>query len=500
MAEMFKSPRTTLRKVVAMSPVRPLVLAGLLVALAGCESSSSDAGAPRPDAPPAPTVSPTTCQLAIRSTAGWDRRCGTVQVPVSRKGVTSTTLDVYVEHLVKGKGPTVVYLTGGPGIGLDAYASIGVVDRLLQALGGELVLLEQRGNPRSPGRLTCGAGEAPQACLTRLVADGAHPEAYNTLESADDVADVLRALGRGRAVLWGHSYGSGLAQFVLARHPDLVESAIFEGVSDPITPRPADPVPSRLAILDRFGKWYAGRCAASPECKAAYPGGLAPANDTGALIAALGPDPKATVPLAGGLSVTQEDLQQWFLNGLATYAGMLAFSEFVHAQARVTATDRSAMDTWLSAVGKGDAAAGAAALRGFLDGLNGSTVVATNSVKSCFDLQSFGLDDTCAPLPVDRYTAADFALNLRTSVPALFLHGPLDTQTLPDETDRVKPRFSSVREVTLGACLGHFAFLDGGACVDQVVSAFLSGGDPIAAAACAQVSCDAAPLSTTFAR
>jgi len=119
-----------------------------------------------------------------------------------RRGADAApSLDLYVERFSRGAGPTVAYLTGGPGIGLDAYAGLGVLTKMLSALNGEVLLIEQRGNARSPGRLTCTPAEETRACLIRLTKEGAHPEDYNTLESAADVVDVLDALRVPKVVL-----------------------------------------------------------------------------------------------------------------------------------------------------------------------------------------------------------------------------------------------------------------------------------------------------------
>jgi pimeloyl-ACP methyl ester carboxylesterase len=61
----------------------------------------------------------------------------------------------------------------------------------------------------------------------RLRAAGIHLEAYNTRESADDVADVCHALGYDRVVLWGRSYGTHLALATAARHEALVARLVL---------------------------------------------------------------------------------------------------------------------------------------------------------------------------------------------------------------------------------------------------------------------------------
>jgi pimeloyl-ACP methyl ester carboxylesterase len=455
-----------------------------------------DAGDSSASAPP--TFIPGACGLSIHVSADWHRSCGTVAVPLQRvaPAPSESKLDIYVERFDNGPGPTIVYLTGGPGIGLDAYAGLGVLDKVIAAVpSGEVIFLEQRGNARSPGDLSCHAGEDDRVCLARLTTAGLHPEAYNSVESASDVADVLSAFGRDRATLWGHSYGSALAQVVTENHPTRVASLILEGVLDPLTPEPTDPVPNRETSLGAFGNWFSKRCAADPTCAAQYPTGLDPVADFQKLVSSLS-DPSMTVPLTTTASLSQDDLQSWFLNGLATYDGMLAFVELVHAAVLSTPSDPSAMNAWLSAIGKGDPNVGANAVQGFLRALGAATVAVSQDVKDCFDeVNSFAKEPVCAPLSRTQYGSDQFALAFHSAVPSLFLTGALDTQTLPPEATAVRNRLSNVVEVVFGSCIGHFSFLDSGTCGDGVVKSFLGGMSPVVTPACAAASaCDSMPL------
>jgi pimeloyl-ACP methyl ester carboxylesterase len=81
-------------------------------------------------------------------------------------------------------------------------------------------------------------------------ARGIDLEAFNTRESADDVADVGQALGYERLTLWGRSYGSHLALATLARHPELVERLVLIGPEGPnhTWKRPAEVD----AVIDRL--------------------------------------------------------------------------------------------------------------------------------------------------------------------------------------------------------------------------------------------------------
>src|SRR6185369_11500804 len=142
-------------------------------------------------------------------------------------------------------------LAGGPG-----DSGVNLVMGLIRQGGpavwplfdGDVIGIDQRGTGRSRPNLDAPVrydlpldkpGSIEQWLprmreTSRRVADdfrarGIRLEAYNTRESADDVADVLRTLGYDRVTLWGRSYGSHLALATLARHPALIDRMILVG-------------------------------------------------------------------------------------------------------------------------------------------------------------------------------------------------------------------------------------------------------------------------------
>ncbi|HET9479777.1 MAG TPA: alpha/beta hydrolase, partial [Pyrinomonadaceae bacterium] len=56
---------------------------------------------------------------------------------------------------------------------------------------------------------------------------------YNTIESADDLDDLRKALGARKISLWSISYGTHLALTTIRRHPQSIHRAILAGTEGP---------------------------------------------------------------------------------------------------------------------------------------------------------------------------------------------------------------------------------------------------------------------------
>jgi pimeloyl-ACP methyl ester carboxylesterase len=85
------------------------------------------------------------------------------------------------------------------------------------------------------------------ACAEHWRALGYDPTAFNTIESADDIDDLRRALGVPKVNLLAFSYGTRLALAVVQRHPAHVGRVVLQGVNGPglVVKRPA-PVTRKL--------------------------------------------------------------------------------------------------------------------------------------------------------------------------------------------------------------------------------------------------------------
>lgn len=174
-----------------------------------------------------------------------------------------------------------VFLQGGPGDAPSFNAAF--YDRVFAGVreSHDLVLIDPRGTGKSAS-LTCPELAEPDSegvlvehwlnpegvrkCRSRLE-QSADLRQYTTANVADDLDDVLGALGYERVNLYGTSYGTRLAQVLMRRHPDRVRTVALKGV---VSPREAVPTSHALAA-EQGWKDLVARCGREPDCVAAYP-------------------------------------------------------------------------------------------------------------------------------------------------------------------------------------------------------------------------------------
>ncbi|MFH7242218.1 MAG: alpha/beta hydrolase [Spirulina sp.] len=90
---------------------------------------------------------------------------------------------------------------------------------------------------------------------------------YNTPNSAQDVVNLTAALGYGPINLYGISYGTYLAQRIMANHPDRVRSAVL----DSTVPMQASKYEAIVRDLEISFLNLVADCEADTACGAAYP-------------------------------------------------------------------------------------------------------------------------------------------------------------------------------------------------------------------------------------
>jgi pimeloyl-ACP methyl ester carboxylesterase len=225
---------------------------------------------------------------------GAEYTCGYLTVPENRSKPDGRTIRLAVATR-KAAAPNpkpdpIVFLTGGPG-GSGLAEGPGVAtdwhrDR-------DVIFLDQRGTLKSDPFLSCPEIDAfmertvelswsdpataeqssthARACRDRLAGAGADLAAYNTTQSAADVADLRIAMGVDKWNIYGISYGSDLALQVLRDHPSGIRSVVV----DAVLPPNVNPMETGWRAAKESISAIYDACAAEPACHAAYPDGMA---------------------------------------------------------------------------------------------------------------------------------------------------------------------------------------------------------------------------------
>lgn len=229
--------------------------------------------------------------FAAGTQEGKDYECGYLTVPEVHSQPQGKQIQVAIA-IVKSTNPKpsepLILFQGGPGgSSLDIFprSLSSPNDQSVQKLRAQrdLIAFEKRGNHYSKPQLNCpeyqesesedmpGGNEKElaglKACRDRLTREGVNLAAFNSVESAHDVAALAKALGYKQVNLYGVSYGTELVQNVMRQHPDIIRSVILDGIV-PVEPS----LESQYGvILDRLITQVDTACAADPDCKALYP-------------------------------------------------------------------------------------------------------------------------------------------------------------------------------------------------------------------------------------
>ena len=252
--------------------------------------------------------------------------CGYVTVPENRATGSDATIQLAVVRVptdAETPGAPVILGTGGPGSnGLAGAARPDFFQSHADILADrDWVFFSQRGTKYAQPYLTCPAYdavpfeaalnnvsaeerqarqlEAMQACYDAFVAEGIDFSGYNTAENAADVVDITQALGYDQIIYYGQSYGTVVGQFLLRNNPEIVESAILDGIA-PVTATHWSDVTN---YRDAFQRVFEA-CAADEACNAEYPD---PEGTLAEVVAALDDNPQplpVQVDVGGGQTGT----------------------------------------------------------------------------------------------------------------------------------------------------------------------------------------------------
>lgn len=213
----------------------------------GENQASSDGREPR--AQPLP-VDKTPCPF---DPAGYDVDCGSITID-DGGGADAVTVTFARFRAAEPMADPVVYLHGGPGgavLGIADVIAASVVDPFIA--DRDVVLYDQRGAGESSPLPLCREAwtlddlffvtnephdaieadylETLERCADRIERrNDIDLSDYNSAVHADDLLDLIRALGFGSVNLFGNSYGSRLAHTMMRDHPEPVRSVILTGV------------------------------------------------------------------------------------------------------------------------------------------------------------------------------------------------------------------------------------------------------------------------------
>jgi pimeloyl-ACP methyl ester carboxylesterase/predicted DCC family thiol-disulfide oxidoreductase YuxK len=367
----------------------------------------------------------------------------------------------------KPPGPPVVFLSGGPGLSGIRFGRgrlFGLFDSLRAA--GDVILFDQRGSGDSTPSLGCreplhlpyersfskdevlrAALASTRRCAEQLAEDGVDLGAFNTNESADDVADLVRALGVQRASLLGWSYGTHLAFAVMRRHPELTHRAVLAG---PEGPDHTYKLPSRIARqLEVIAARSRTAMPAAPGLLETIRGVLERVEREPARVRFVDSDGEAREA-----SVGRFDLEWMLAEGVA--------------DTRVLAR----LPLWFARMAHGDfdGMGRDALLRGYFEELR--TGLSRSMVRACMDCASGASAERWRRIEHEAGTAQlgrtidfpfpeiceavgrpdlgdEFRAPLRSNVPVLFITGTLDARTPADNVADLAPGFANHRHLVV---------------------------------------------------
>jgi pimeloyl-ACP methyl ester carboxylesterase len=225
-------------------------------------------------------------------------RCGVYEVFENREARSGRTIPLRVVVLPatgEDRRPDpIVPFAGGPGGSTVDFAA-GIATHLAAELEKrDFLLVDYRGTGESKP-LFCphqqeGQGveealanfmpiELLDDCREALAVDSDLTQ-YTTSNIVDDVDEIRRALGYESVNLLGASYGSRAVLVYLRRHPEVVRTAVIEGVVPTDARIPLSFAVDAQAALDG---WFR-ECAADDDCRKAFPD---PAGDLATALARL---------------------------------------------------------------------------------------------------------------------------------------------------------------------------------------------------------------------
>lgn len=185
----------------------------------------------------------------------WEAESGRLIVQENRSKKNTNLIEIAFVRLPAKKAagnPPLVYLAGTGSSGIDEGG--GPLQPFFKKLTEftDVILVDTRGLGRSQPNLKCPGSvtlpfdkpvdlesviNAYDSLLSGAKSywenEGMDVYAYNTYESATDIAALLEALGVEKATFMGFSYGTHLVLNIVKRFPDIVHQAVLVGTEGP---------------------------------------------------------------------------------------------------------------------------------------------------------------------------------------------------------------------------------------------------------------------------
>jgi pimeloyl-ACP methyl ester carboxylesterase len=479
---------SVLRGGLCVASLGGLNVAAVLAAAAAAAPISVAAAAPSPTS----SLPLHECRLEhpLRLTS-IPARCGVLKVPENRALPGGAIVDLSVAVVPalnrRATAAPLFLLAGGPGQGAAAmYASYAAAFSRVNR-NHDLVLVDQRGTGQS-GPLTCDYTDdwrapddampalrlATVACLHKY---GDRVRFYTSRDAVADLEEVRRALGYPAIDLYAVSYGTRVAQLYMRRFPAAVHAAILDGVTFPEQAIGPDTPLDGQRALDLI----MARCAASPDCKAAYP---KLQQDLDSLRRRFGPqksvitldDPNSGLPLKIDFNRSMLNASLRFLSYNSAQASLLptlihraANGELAPLAAQTVMTARQVGDQLASGMQNTVICSEDAP---FFSSSRTDATAISRTYQGTDQLDAF--QEICKLWPQGPVDA-DLHSPLRSDIPTLLLSGEADPVTPPADAERAARGLARHRHLILSG-EGHGQVATG--CVPRLMAEFLDSASP----------------------
>lgn len=401
---------------------------------------------------------------------------------------------VRLKSTAEKPGFPVVYLDGGPGSSAINIARAPEYMRAFMKLRevGDVILLDQRGVGRSKPNLSRLSSEALpldvfadndvalRAFRERTVAavnyfrsQGVDIQAYNTIESANDVDDVRKALGAEKLNLVGFSYGTHLGLACIRYHGPNLNRVVLIGTEGP------DHTNKLPSTSDTSLKRLAKLAAAAPELEGKVPDLVGMLRE---VLTRLEKEP-VTVQVTDqrtkkpvDLKIGKSGLQFLIMRDLGDSNDLPIFPAWFYTmhQGDYSILSRFAEKRY------NQFGAGISLMTVVMDASSGTTKARmakieeeakTAMVGHMVNFPFPGIDEAVgSPDLGDKFRSP-----IHTSVPTLFFSGTLDNNTPPFQADEVRKTFQNSTHLIVENA-GHESMLVDTR-VQQAIVEYLRGGD-----------------------